>query len=156
MRCIGSLPPTCFPCLAVVLRRGPYVGLWVASCCPAVAWSWVFGCLTPLLPLWCGGGFWVMFPPSSPRGVVGCSGGVWVSGLVFQPWPIQLSVTTLDTPRSHNTHEDPGLAGPIPVTVGAFETKVTPLTRISGVYHGGGWGVPARDARPYMGVCGIY
>ena len=39
--------------------------------------------------------------------------------------------------KSHNTHEDPGFRGPIPVPVGTFKTKVTTLTRISGVYHRG-------------------
>ena len=39
--------------------------------------------------------------------------------------------------KRHDTHEDRGFGGPIPVTVGTFETKVTTLTRISGVYHGG-------------------
>ena len=45
--------------------------------------------------------------------------------------------TKLHSFKSHNTHEDRGLGGPIPVTVGTFETTVTTLTRISGVYHGG-------------------
>ena len=31
--------------------------------------------------------------------------------------------TKLHSFRSHNTHEDPGFGGPIPVTVGTFETK---------------------------------
>ena len=63
--------------------------------------------------------------------------------------------TKLHSFKSHNTHEDPRFAGPLPVTVGTFETKVTTLMRISSVYHGGGdamggGGVPPRDARPYV------
>ena len=46
--------------------------------------------------------------------------------------------TKLHSFKSHNTHEDPRFAGPLPVTVGTFETKVTTLMRISSVYHGGG------------------
>ena len=44
--------------------------------------------------------------------------------------------TKLHSFKSHNTHEDSRFGGPIPVTVGTFETNVTTLTRISGVYHG--------------------
>ena len=44
--------------------------------------------------------------------------------------------TKLHSFKSHNTHEDPRFGRPIPVTVGTFETNVTTLTRISGVYHG--------------------
>ena len=35
--------------------------------------------------------------------------------------------TKLHSFKSHNTHEDPRFGGPIPVTVGTFETKVRPL-----------------------------
>ena len=45
--------------------------------------------------------------------------------------------TKLHSFKSHNSHEDPGFGGPIPVTLGSFETTVTTLTRSSGVYHGG-------------------
>ena len=34
--------------------------------------------------------------------------------------------TKLRSFKSRNTHEDPGFGGPIPVTVGIFETKVLP------------------------------
>ena len=34
--------------------------------------------------------------------------------------------TKLRSFKSRNTHEDPGFGGPIPVTVGIFETKVRP------------------------------
>ena len=66
----------------------------------------------------------------------------------------QVSVATLDMRRSCIASKVTTLAripgsGPLPVTVGTFETKVTTLTRISGVYHGGkipcGAGVPTRD-----------
>ena len=45
-----------------------------------------------------------------------------------KPWPIQVSVaiwtrTKLHSFKSHNIHEDPGFGGPIPVSVGTFETK---------------------------------
>ena len=70
--------------------------------------------------------------------------------------------TKLHSLKSHNTHEDPRFGGPIPVTVGTFETKVRPLRGFralplgggGGGYHGGGvgGGVPTRDTRPYMGV----
>ena len=46
--------------------------------------------------------------------------------------------TKLHSFKSHNTHEDSRFRGPLPVTVGIFETQVTTLMRISGVYHGGG------------------
>ena len=54
--------------------------------------------------------------------------------------------TKLHSFKSHNTHEDPRLGGPIPVTVGTFETKVRPLRGFrvlplgGGGYHGGGGG----------------
>ena len=67
--------------------------------------------------------------------------------------------TKLHSLKSHNTHEDPRFGGPIPVTVGTFETKVRPLRGFralplgggGGGYHGGvgGGGVPTRDTRPY-------
>ena len=34
--------------------------------------------------------------------------------------------TKLHSLKSHSTHEDPRFGGPIPVTVGTFETKVQP------------------------------
>ena len=46
--------------------------------------------------------------------------------------------TKLHSFKSHNTHEDRGFGRPIPVIVGTFETTVTTLTRILGVYHVGG------------------
>ena len=61
--------------------------------------------------------------------------------------------------KSHNTHEDPRFGGPIPVTVGTFETKVRPLRGFRALPLGGGggipwggWGggVPTRDTRPYI------
>ena len=69
--------------------------------------------------------------------------------------------TKLHSLKSHNTHEDPRFGGPIPVTVGTFETKVRPLRGFralplggggGGGYHGGGvgGGVPTRDTRPYI------
>ena len=53
--------------------------------------------------------------------------------------------TKLHSFKSHDTHEDRGFAGPIPVTVGTFETTVTTLTRIRVYTMGdhtvtGGWG----------------
>ena len=36
--------------------------------------------------------------------------------------------TKLHSFKSHNTHEDRGFGGPVPVTVGTFETKVKTLT----------------------------
>ena len=60
--------------------------------------------------------------------------------------------------KRHDTHEDRGFGGPIPVTVGTFETKVTTLTRISGVYHGGyhgamGGGGLLNATRHHVCVC---
>ena len=74
--------------------------------------------------------------------------------------------TKLHSFKSHNTHEDPRFGGPIPVTVGTFETKVRPLRGfrvliiggVGGHGGGGGWGVgggggvPTRDTRPYIEV----
>ena len=56
--------------------------------------------------------------------------------------------TKLHSLKRHNTHEDPRFGGPIPVTVGTFETKVRPLRGFralplggwGGGYHGGGGG----------------
>ena len=62
--------------------------------------------------------------------------------------------------KSHNTDEDPRFGGPIPVTVGTFETKVRPLRGFRALplgggggipWGGGGGGVPTRDTRPYIG-----
>ena len=68
--------------------------------------------------------------------------------------------TKLHSLKSHNTHEDPGFGGPIPVTVGTFETKVRKYDPYEdfGLYHWGvggrgdtmGGGVPTRDTRPYI------
>ena len=46
--------------------------------------------------------------------------------------------TKLHSFKSHNTHEDPRLGGPIPVTVGTFETKVRPLRGFRVLPLGGG------------------
>ena len=57
--------------------------------------------------------------------------------------------TKLHSLKRHNTHEDPRFGGPIPVTVGTFETKVRPLRGFralslggggGGIPLGGGWG----------------
>ena len=48
-----------------------YVGC-LTPACPPVVWYWVLG-LTP--------------PPLPPCNVVWCGGGLWVSGLVFNPFP---------------------------------------------------------------------
>ena len=61
--------------------------------------------------------------------------------------------TKLHSFKSHNTHEDRGFGGPIPVIVGTFETTVTTLTRILGVYHVGGGRVGrllTRNTAPYI------
>ena len=67
--------------------------------------------------------------------------------------------TKLHSLKRHNTHEDPRFGGPIPVTVGTFETKVRLLRGfralrlgVGGGYRGvaGGGGVPTRDTRPYL------
>ena len=73
--------------------------------------------------------------------------------------------TKLHSLKSHNTREDPRFGGPIPVTVGTFETKVRPLRGFralplgggGGIPWGGGWGggVPTRDTRPYIGPQGL-
>ena len=48
--------------------------------------------------------------------------------------------TKLHSFKSHNTHEDPGFGGPIPVTVGTFETEVRPLRGFRALPLGGGEG----------------
>ena len=48
--------------------------------------------------------------------------------------------TKLHSLKSHNTHEDPRFGGPIPVTVGTFETKVRPLRGFRALPLGGGGG----------------
>ena len=80
-------------------------------------------------------------------------------------WSIQVIVATLDTPRSCITSKVarltrfPGSGGPsLSVTVGTLETKVTTLTRISGVYRGRVWGGGRRgrtDMREvfYLRIC---
>ena len=51
--------------------------------------------------------------------------------------------TKLHSLKSHNTHEDPRFGGPIPVTVGTFETKVRPLQGFRALpWGGGGGGIP--------------
>ena len=62
--------------------------------------------------------------------------------------------TKLHSLKRHNTHEDPGFGGPIPVTVGNFYYWGVGG---GGGYHGGGgvgggggWGLPTRDTRPYI------
>ena len=62
--------------------------------------------------------------------------------------------TKLHSLKSHNTHEDPRFGGPIPVTVGTFETKVRPLRGFRALPLGGGGGVPTRDTRPYSRYLG--
>ena len=49
--------------------------------------------------------------------------------------------TKLHSLKRHNTHEDPRFGGPIPVTVGTFETKARPLRGFR-LYH---WGVGGGD-----------
>ena len=72
--------------------------------------------------------------------------------------------TKLHSFKSHNTHEDPRLGGPIPVTVGTFETKVRPLRGFrvlplrggGGDTMGGGVGGGGTDTRHetiYVCVC---
>ena len=70
--------------------------------------------------------------------------------------------TKLHSLKSHNTHEDPRFGGPIPVTVGTFETKVRPLRGFralplgggGGIPWGGGWGGGYRHAtRDHICVC---
>ena len=48
--------------------------------------------------------------------------------------------TKLHSLKRHKTHEDPGFGGPIPVTVGTFETKVRPLRGFRALSLGGGGG----------------
>ena len=111
-------------------------------------------------------GWWGCFGASSRfvRGVVwGLGVGLRVSSWARRrpkPWPIRVSVATLDTPRSCIASKATTLtkiAGSGGVTVGPFEKTVTTLTRISGVYHGGtipwgGWGggLLTRNTAPYI------
>ena len=46
--------------------------------------------------------------------------------------------TKLHSFKSHNTHGDPRFGGPIPVTVGTFETKVRPSRGFRALPLGGG------------------
>ena len=61
----------------------------------------------------------------------------WVLGLGFKAKVCTHTNFVECRHFGHNTHEDPGFGGPIPLTVGTFESAVTTLTRISGVYHAG-------------------
>ena len=49
--------------------------------------------------------------------------------------------------NSQNTHEDLGFGGPIPVTVGTCDTKVTTFTRIPGDTIGGEYRHARRDQK---------
>ena len=82
-------PPHGYPPLRALLcclpPRPPVVGCGVCGVGGAVVYV---GCLTPAPPpvVW----WWVWFnppPPLPPCNVVWCGGGLWVSGLVFNPFP---------------------------------------------------------------------
>ena len=121
-------------------------------------------------PLWCGSGWWLLGLGFAPPRPLWC--GWWGLGFrcidmngfrvecqqlgtartesVARPGECRRigHATKLHSLKSHNTHEDPRFGGPIPVTVGTFETKVRPLRGFralplgggGGGYHGGGWG----------------
>ena len=132
-------------------------------------------------PLWCGSGWWLLGLGFAPPRPLWC--GWWGLGFrcidmngfrvecqqlgtartetVARPGECRRigHATKLHSLQSHNTHEDPRFGGPIPVTVGTFETTVRPLRGFralplggGGGYHGGGGGggVPTRDTRPYI------
>ena len=108
----------------------------------------------PAPPLWCGWWGCLGFRCIDIKGfrVEGQQLGAAQTETVARPGECRHfgHATKLHSFKSHNTHDDPRSGGPIRVTVGTFEAKVTTLTRISGVHlGGGGGGVPTRDTRPY-------
>ena len=113
-------------------------------------------------PLWCGSGWWLLGLGLAPPRPLWC--GWWGLGFrciglngfrvecqqlgtartetVARPGECRRigHATKLHSLKSHNTHEDPGFGGPIPVTVGTFETKVRPLRGFRALPLGGGGG----------------
>ena len=87
-------PPAHGPLYLRILILPPLCGLWCGySATPPVVWCGVvgLGCLTLLVPLWCGGGFWDLTPsPPLPLCGLVCCAVVVVSGLVFNPLPPSL------------------------------------------------------------------
>ena len=92
-----------------------------------MVWWWVLGLGFRVCTLWCG-----LF---RVLGVEGQQLGAAQTETMAHPGECRHfgHATRLLSFKSHNTHEDRGFGRPIPVTVDAFETKVTTLTRISGV-----------------------